>query len=37
MHSIRVTLATHGHTLYTCVYTPIYPMNLHGLSGNRTY
>lgn len=25
MHSIRVTLATYGHTPYTCVYTPIYP------------
>nr|DAW03313.1 MAG TPA: hypothetical protein [Caudoviricetes sp.] len=26
MHSMRVTLTTHRHTLYTCVYTPIYPV-----------
>nr|DAY38999.1 MAG TPA: hypothetical protein [Caudoviricetes sp.] len=34
---MRVTLTTHRHTPYTCVYTPIYPVILHGLSGNRTY
>lgn len=26
MHSMRATLTTHGHTPYTCVYTPIYPV-----------
>lgn len=30
MHSMRATLTTHGHTPYTCVYTPIYPRVLHG-------
>lgn len=33
MHSMRATLTTHGHTPYTCVYTPIYPVFLHGLLG----
>nr|DAM08400.1 MAG TPA: hypothetical protein [Caudoviricetes sp.] len=37
MHSIRVTLATYGHTPYTCVYTPTYPVILHGLLGYLVY
>nr|DAO46853.1 MAG TPA: hypothetical protein [Caudoviricetes sp.] len=33
IHYIRATLATYIHTPYTCVYTPIYPVFLHGLLG----
>nr|DAZ75276.1 MAG TPA: hypothetical protein [Caudoviricetes sp.] len=33
IHLVLATHTTYQHTPYTCVYTPIYPVFLHGLLG----